>query len=243
VSTVSRDDIIALLGVPPDRIHVVPNAVTGVCRRVEDGAEIERVKAKYGVAGDYLIYVGNFKPHKNVKTLLNAYTRLPQSIQNSYVLLLCGYLDAFGEQVRRAAAARGIERLVIFPGAVPDEDLPALYSGASAFVFPSLYEGFGIPPLEAMACGTPVVCSDAPPMPDTVGEAALVVNARHPEAIADAVTSVLTDENLRLELRARGLKRAALFSVERVTRMILDVLETVHRRDAEDAEIRREQQK
>ncbi len=227
VSAASRDDIVALFGVPSERIRIVPNAVTGTCRRVEDRSQIGRVKDRYGVSGDYLMYVGNFKPHKNVKALLDAYVRLPQPLQNRCRLLLCGYLDAFGEGVRRAAAARSIERRVVFPGAVPDEDLPALYSGASAFVFPSLYEGFGIPPLEAMACGTPVVCSDAPPLPDVVGQAALVVNARHPEAIADALARVLTDADLRSELRARGLERAGQFSIERSTRMILDVLEQV----------------
>jgi alpha-1,3-rhamnosyl/mannosyltransferase len=227
VSAVSRDDVVALFGVPPQRIRIVPYAVTPTCRRVEDGARIDRVKAKYGVAGDYLMCVGNFKPHKNVKALLDAYARLPQPIQNRFLLLLCGRLDAFGEGVRRAAAARGLERRAVFPGAVPDEDLPVLYSGASAFVFPSLYEGFGIPPLEAMACGTPVVCSDAPPLPEVVGEAALAVNARHPGEVADAIVRVLTDEALRSELRAKGLKRAGLFSVERAARITLDALEEV----------------
>jgi alpha-1,3-rhamnosyl/mannosyltransferase len=173
------------------------------------------------------MYVGNFKPHKNVKALLEAYARLPQPVQNRFTLLLCGHLDAFGEQVRRAAAARSLEGRVVFPGGVPDGDLPALYSGASAFVFPSLYEGFGIPPLEAMACGTPVVCSDAPPLPDVVGEAALVVNARRPEALSEAIARVLDDADLRSKLRAKGLERVKRFSIERVTRMILDVLEQV----------------
>ena len=233
VSAASRDDVVALFGVPPERIRIVPNAVTRTCRRVEDGAEIERVKARYGIAEDYLMYVGNFKPHKNVKGLLDAYARLPQPVQNRCLLLLCGHLDAFGEQVRRAAAARGLGRRVVFPGAVPDADLPALYSGASAFVFPSLYEGFGIPPLEAMACGTPVVCSDAPPLPDVVGEAALVVNARRPEAIAEAIARVLDDAGLRAELHAKGLERVKHFSVERVTQMILGVLESVSLRGNE----------
>ncbi len=225
VSAASRDDLIRLFGVPPDRVHIVPNAVAKACRPVEDRAEIDRVRACYGATESYLMYVGNFKPHKNVRSLLDAYTRLPQRLQNDHRLLLCGHLDAFGEQVRRTAAARGIESRVTFPGAVPDEDLPALYTGASAFVFPSLYEGVGIPPLEAMACGAPVICSDAPPLPEAVGDAAIAVNARSPEAIAQAVTRVLTDEGLRANLRVRGLERAALFSVERVTRMILDVLE------------------
>ena len=227
VSTASRDDLVALFGVPPERIRIVPNAVTGTCRRVEDGTEIERVKARYGIAGDYLMYVGNFKPHKNVKTLLEAYARLPQPVQNRCLLLLCGYLDDFGEQVRRAAAARSLGDRVVFPGAVPDGDLPALYSGASAFVFPSLYEGFGIPPLEAMACGTPVVCSDAPPLPDVVGKAALVVNARRPEAVAEAIARVLNDPGLQSDLRAKGLERVKHFAIERVARMIIDILEQV----------------
>lgn len=227
VSSLSRDDIVRLFGVPPARIRIVPNAVARACRRVEDDAGIDRVKARCGVAGDYLMGVGNFKPHKNMKALLDAYARLPQTLRDRFLLLLCGYLDDFGEQVRRAAAARGLERRVVFPGAVPDEDLPALYSGASAFVFPSLYEGFGIPPLEAMACGTPVICSEAPPLPEVVGEAALLVNARQPQALSDAIAKVLTDADLRSELRAKGLKQAEQFSVERVTRRILDALEQV----------------
>ena len=227
VSEVSKGDIVSLFNIPPDRIHVVPNAVTGSIQMVDDAIAIERVKAKYGVSGEYLMFVGNFKPHKNVKSLLDAFIHLPTQIQGKYTLLLCGYLDAFGEQTRRAADARNLQGLVHFTGAVTDEDLPALYSGASAFLFPSLYEGFGIPPLEAMACGTPVICSDAPPLPDVVGDAALVVNARHPEVIAKAVVRVLTDQAFSSELRDKGLKRAGLFSVERVTRMVLEVLEHV----------------
>lgn len=228
VSSVSRDDILARFAVPPERVRIVPNAVSRSCKEVDDRAQIERVKSRHGVSEDYIMYVGNFKPHKNVRALLDAYTRLSQELQNSHVLLLCGYVDALGEQVRRAAAARGIADRVIFPGCVPDEDLPALYSGASAFVFPSLYEGFGIPPLEAMACGTPVVCSDAPPLPEVVGEAALIVNAREPDSIAQAVTRAITDPELRSDLRQKGLRQARLYTVERVTRMLLDVLEEVY---------------
>lgn len=227
VSTVSRDDLVRLFHVPADRIRIVPNAVSRTCRPVLDRGVIEGTKARYGISGNYLMYVGNFKPHKNVRALMEAYVRLSRRLQADFSLLLCGFMDAFGDQVRRAASARGILDRVVFPGAVADADLPSLYSGASVFVFPSLYEGFGIPPLEAMACGTPVVCSDAPPLPEAVGDAALSVNARDPRAIAEAVTRVLTDEGLRADLRNRGLDRAAGFTVERVTRVILDALESI----------------
>lgn len=229
VSTVSRDDLVRLFRVPGDRIRLVPNAVSRTCRPVRDRAVIEETKARYGVSGNYLMYVGNFKPHKNVKALMEAYTRLSPRLQAEFSLLLCGFMDAFGEQVRRAASARGIQDRVVFPGAISDTDLPSLYSGASVFVFPSLYEGFGIPPLEAMACGAPVVCSDAPPLPEAVGDAALSVDARDPKAIADGVTRVLTDGGLREDLRIRGLERAAGFTLERVTRLILEALESIPR--------------
>jgi alpha-1,3-rhamnosyl/mannosyltransferase len=225
VSGVSRDDLVRLFGIPRERIRVVPNAVAGTYRRVEDKVRVERVKAAYGVTGDYLMHVGNFKPHKNTKALLDAYGRLPEGLRGRYRMVLVGYLDAAGEEVRRAAAARGLSERVVFPGGVADGDLPALYSGASVFAFPSLYEGFGIPPLEAMACGTPVVCADSPPLPEAVGDAALTVDARRPQSLADAIARILEDESLRAHYRARGFARVALFSVERVTRMILDVLE------------------
>jgi alpha-1,3-rhamnosyl/mannosyltransferase len=222
----SRRQILRRFGLPGERVVVTPLGVSPRFRPVPPEI-VRRVAVRYGLQGDYVLYVGNFRPHKNVAALLEAYAALPDSVRARVSLALAGDPETGAAPLKAAAAARGLAQAVRFLGSVPDADLPALYSGATAFCFPSLAEGFGLPPLEAMACGAPVLCSDAAALPEVVGEAASLVNARHPEAIAAALESLLADGPTRAILRDRGLIRAAAFTPERFAARVLEVLERV----------------
>ncbi|MCX7838710.1 MAG: glycosyltransferase family 4 protein, partial [Anaerolineae bacterium] len=242
-SLATHDDLIAHLRVPREKIVVIPLAADAHFAPQSD-AEIARVREKYALPARYVLYVGSNKPHKNLATLFDAWAR----VETDAVLVIAGAWDARYARVtddrRRmtddASASVGVQQSAVvgrqeaggagqsqianrksqirFIHNVDDADLPALYAGARAFVFPSLYEGFGLPPLEAMASGAPVICSRAPALPEVVGDTALLVNPRSPNEIANAIERVLTDHELRDTLRARGLVRAAQFSWERAAR-------------------------
>jgi len=227
VSEYSKRDIMTLFGVSEHKIKVVPNGVPDIYRPVQDISLIKRVKQRYGILGDYILYVGNFKPHKNIRCLVKAYDRLSDSLKKRYRLVLCGRRDRFREEVERYVRGLGLEEGVTFVDFVLDEDLPALYSGAVVFVFPSLYEGFGLPPLEAMACGTPVICSDSTSLPEVVGDAGVLVDTSRPEPLTEAINRVLVDEGLQSRLSLKGLCWSRQFSVEAVSEKLLEVMKSV----------------
>jgi len=209
---------------------------------VRDEEAIEAVKARYGIAGDYVLFVGTLQPRKNLIRLIEAFspsTRLrraqssrsgrrlsnPQSPISNLQLVIAGKKGWLYEEIFQQVEELELEGKVVFTGYVVAGDLPALLSGAGLFVFPSLYEGFGLPVLEAMACGTPVICSNASSLPEVAGDAALLVDPLDVEGLAAAMERVLGDEALRAELIERGFERARKFSWERCARETLDVLE------------------
>jgi alpha-1,3-rhamnosyl/mannosyltransferase len=167
----------------------------------------------------YLLYVGSNKPHKNLPALVDAYARLPKAP----LLVLAGGEDPRYREARGRVNSFGLAGRVRFLGAIPESDLPALYSGAQAFIFPSDYEGVGFPPLEAMACGVPVACSDIPALRETVGDGALLFNSKDPAAIAAAIQRILTDPDLRTDLRGRGLRRAGELPWHRAAQQTLEI--------------------
>ncbi|MDH7488132.1 MAG: glycosyltransferase family 1 protein [Anaerolineae bacterium] len=184
---------------------------------------VERVRQKYGLEGPYVLYVGINKPHKNVETLVEAWARAkPQAM-----LVLAGREDPRYPQARQRVAALGMERRVRFLGDVPEADLPALYSGAALFAFPSRYEGFGLPVLEAMACGAPVVSSDAASLPEVVGDAGPLLSPADVEAWADALVRLLGNPATLEAMRGRSLARAAEFSWEKAARDTMAVYREV----------------
>jgi alpha-1,3-rhamnosyl/mannosyltransferase len=185
---------------------------------------VDAVRQKYQLPAEYVLYLGSNKPHKNLTMLVRGLAQA-QVAKSKSALVIAGPWDARYPEAR--AIAEESSARIYFVGAVEDADLPALYAGATLFVFPSLYEGFGLPPLEAMACGTPVVCSNTSSLPEVVGEAALTVNPRDATEIANAITHVLDDAGLRDRLRERGLARAAQFSWEHTARETLQVYRDV----------------
>ncbi len=196
---------------------------------MEDEAQLRR---KYALPERYLLYLGGFDQRKNLSALLRAFALLV-SKQPQARLVIAGRLPGRDSPLfpdpRRLVGELGLEERVIFTGWVAEEDKPALLSGAVAFVFPSLYEGFGLPALEAMACGTPVVASNRSSLPEVVGEGGILVEPTDVEALAEAMETLLVDDVLRAELRPRALAQAARFSWEQTALETLAVYRKVAR--------------
>jgi glycosyltransferase involved in cell wall biosynthesis len=221
----TKCDLIERYGTEPDKITVVyPGYDEATFQPVRDEEVIEAVKARYGIAGDYILFVGTLQPRKNLIRLVKAFADCRSPIADCR-LVIAGKKGWLYQEIFRRVEELGLEKKVVFTGYVPEGDLPALLSGAHLFVFPSLYEGFGLPVLEAMACGTPVVCSNASSLPEVAGDAALMVDPLDVEGLATAMERVLSDEELRAELTERGFKQARKFSWERCARETLAVLE------------------
>ncbi len=222
VSEASRRDILQFYpDADPERIQVVPNAIDETMLADPGEEEMERVKERYQIRGRVVLYAGNIKPHKNLDRLISAFGLLKQRGGHEDVkLLIIGDEIAKYPSLRRRVEGAGVRQDVRFFGFVPEQTLAALYRLASVFAFPSLYEGFGLPPLEAMACGTPVVTSNMSSIPEVVGDAALLVDPYDVASIADGLERVLGDASLRQALVARGLERVQAFSWERSVRAI-----------------------
>jgi len=222
VSGATRDDIVRFDGVSPGKITVVHHGHSPAFRPAEPDA-IDAARQRYGLAGPYLLFVGTLQPRKNLERLLRAFDLLAAT-EPRVSLVLAGALGWQPERLARALAGVRARERVSTVGVVDDADLPALLSGAVALAFPSLYEGFGLPALEAMACGTPVLSSTTSSMPEVVGEAGLLVDPLDADAIAAGLARLVRDPALRAELRQRGLARAATFTWERAARQTLGVL-------------------
>ena len=230
VSEASKRDILRYFNVSSGKVEVIPNAIDDRFGMAPSDEEVAQVRERYQLHAPFLLYAGNIKPHKNIERLIEAFGQLRRRGFDKVKLLI------IGDQVTKYAALRhAVHRCklhthVRFFGFVPDRMLAVLYRLADAFVFPSLYEGFGLPPLEAMASGTPVVTSNVSSLPEVVGDAALLVDPYDVMAIADALERVLTDEALRHDLVTRGLARAKEFSWERSVRRIREVYQEVSAR-------------
>ncbi len=225
-SEYTKRSIVGRLGVEAGKVTVIPVAVGP---EFTPQAITEAVRRRYGIAGAYLLSVGNFLPHKNLPRLLEAYARLSEPLRRTHRLVLAGGDRGRQAELGREVARLGIEGRVVFPGMIAEADLPGLYGGCALFVLPSLAEGFGLPALEAMACGAPVVASNRAAIPEVVGDAALLVNSNDPVAMASAMERVLSSEPFAEELRQRGLIRAKEFMPDRTAGRVLHLLEQVSR--------------
>jgi glycosyltransferase involved in cell wall biosynthesis len=222
VSESTKGDLVRL-GVAPSRVRVIYPAIEERFRPVADGARLQAFRREHGLPDRFLLYLGTIEPRKNIVGLLEAYARLRADVPDAPPLVLAGakgwYYDAVFERVR----ALGLERTVTFAGYVRDEEQPLWYAAAELFVYPSLFEGFGLPVAEAMACGTPVVTSSLSSMPEVAGDAAIQVDPRSAEALAHAMQSVLRDDEARRRLAAEGPRRARQFSIDRMVRECSEV--------------------
>lgn len=216
----TKNDLVELLGVSPDKIEVVYAGVESRFRPMEGEMALQRIKKRYGLDFPFILSLGTLEPRKNFTGLIEAYALMRD---RELKLVIAGGKGWLYDEIFARAEKLGLGGEIVFPGFVADEDLPALYNLAELFVFPSLYEGFGLPPLEAMACGTPVVTSDRPSLPEVVGEAGLMVEATDSQALAEAMERVLMDENLRREMREKGLKQAEKFTWDAAAEKLLEV--------------------
>ena len=212
VSESTRQDIIRLLGVPEHKITVIYESANPIYRPVNDQEALEQTKRKHHITGDFILFVSTIEPRKNLPTLLKAYRQLLDSYKDNVRLAVVGRRGWLSEEVFALLEELKLTNDVLFLGRVSVEDLLHLYNAAQLLVQPSFYEGFGLPPLEAMACGTPVVVSNVSSLPEVVGDAALLVDPDDVSELAVAIWRVLTDEALRADLIAKGLKRAQCFS-------------------------------
>ena len=222
-SAATKRDLIEKYHAAPARIAVAYPGLDPSVRRVEDPAEIARVKARYDVNGDYLFYLGTIQPRKNLQRLIAAFLQLPNA---RFQLLLAGKRGWYADQLLQQAGDR-----VRFIGYVDAADKNALLSGATAFVFPSLYEGFGFPVLEAMACGVPVLCSSTSSLPEVAGEAALLMNPLEVDDIARGLQDITTNEDLRRTLIERGYQQTQKFTWQACAEVVLDVFENLLKPD------------
>jgi glycosyltransferase involved in cell wall biosynthesis len=222
ISACSRRDLVRHMGLAEQRVAVTHCAADTRFAPMPDGAERRAILARYGITSPFLFYVGGLNARKNIARLLEAYARLRVDFP-AVRLVIGGKRQWRAGEIDEAFQRLALEGHVHFTGYVDDADLPALYSAAECFVFPSLYEGFGLPPLEAMACGAPIVTSNVSSLPDVVGDAALTVDPYDVPALTAAISRVLSDAGLRAALRERGLARAASFTWERAARETLAV--------------------
>ncbi|HEU5374571.1 MAG TPA: glycosyltransferase family 1 protein [Ktedonobacteraceae bacterium] len=229
VSQHAKQDIVDALKLPAERIRVTYLAVSDEMKPVEDPEKLAAARARYGITGRYIFYLGGLDARKNVPQLIRAFAHLYKRLNEPGLqLLISGNPDkqrgSLFPDPRPVAADLGMNGQILFRF-VEDEDKPAMYSGASAFVFPSLYEGFGLDPLEAMSCGAPVICSNRTSLPEVVGDAAISLDPENLPALVDAMDNVLTNAELSADLRARGLQRARQFSWHKTASETLAVYE------------------
>jgi glycosyltransferase involved in cell wall biosynthesis len=225
VSRHTAGDVAALYGIPPDRIRIIPNGAGADFHPVVERDTLDPVLARYGIAPQaFLLTTGGDNPRKNVAGVIQAFAKLTD-FRTRLKLVVVGGVDKERTKLREIAVRAGLQEAVVFTGHVSEDTMRALYSTCTVFVFASLYEGFGMPVLEAMACGAPVVCSNTSSLPEVAGEAALLADPYDPGSLAIAMAKTLGDAGLRDELRRRGFAQARKFSWEQSARMLVQVYE------------------
>ena len=223
VSESTKNDLVKLLGAPRDKITVVHEAADPIYRPLARAEALASIRSKFPLPEEFILFVSTIEPRKNINTLLHAYRRLLDSYKVSAGLVLAGSTGWLSDQIFDTVEQLDLQRHVTFLGRVQNGDLLYLYNLACCLAHPAHYEGFGLPPLEAMACGTPVVASNVSSLPEVVGDAALLIDPNSDEELAVALHRLLTNEELRAMLREKGLVRARTFSWERAAEETLAV--------------------
>jgi len=227
VSEATKQECLRWLDVPESKLRVVYNGIDAFFRRIEDHAALEAASKKFALPKRFILFVGTLEPRKNVARLIQAYAALRKNRRLEHGLVIAGGKGWLYSEIFATVNKLSLADEIKFLGYVAQDDLVALYNLAEVFVYPSLYEGFGFPPLEAMACGCPVVTSNRSSLPEVGGDAALVVDCRDPDALAEAISRVVSDENFRSHLKEKGLERVKLFNWQKAARQILRVFDEV----------------
>jgi glycosyltransferase involved in cell wall biosynthesis len=229
LSESARQDIIETYGILPERVTMIPLAAPAHFAPVTDAKDLQRVRHTYGIDGDYILSVGSIQPRKNLTRLVRSFASLRRERTGVKLpkLVLVGKQGWLYDETLRAIKESGIGNEILLTGYVPEADLPALYSGAICFVYASYFEGFGLPPLEAMKCGTPVIVGNQTSLPEVVGDAGLLVDPFDEAEIMSALAQLIDNPDLRDKLRRKGLKRADKFSWHDTARRTLEVYKQV----------------
>jgi hypothetical protein len=222
-SSSTKKDVVRLLGISSGRIRIIYEGVSDRFRVLDKSECLDYLRREYGINGEFILFVGRLEPRKNLARLLASLKLLVEREQVRTRLVLVGGKTWIQEEIVSMARENGLSERLLFIHDAKDNDLPILYNGASVFVLPSLYEGFGLPLLEAMACGTPVVASSVSSIPEVAGEAAILVDPLDPESIADGLKVALFDTARRQKLVESGLKRSKEFSWEKAARETFEV--------------------
>ncbi len=215
ISESTKRDLVRLLSLSPDKIDVIPPGVEPEFFVNGDGNALERFRRTKQLPEHFVLFVGTREPRKNIPALIRAFARAKKRQKLPHQLVIIGGSGWKDQAITRTIAEIGIGRDVLLPGFVPTEELPYWYRAADAFVYPSLYEGFGIPPLEAMAAGTPVIAGNLSSLPEVVGDAGLLIDPRDEAALAEAIVRVITERELHEEMTVKGRDRARQFTWER----------------------------
>jgi glycosyltransferase involved in cell wall biosynthesis len=227
VSQLSKQDIVKIFNADPKKISVVHSAPTAAYRQLPLEPIKKYLTIKYGLKKPYLLYAGGLNPRKNVAELIYAYSKINRDLCNLQQLVILGGNDKHANQLKLLVRSLNLEADVIFPGFVDSADLPLFYNGANLFVYPSLYEGFGLPPIEAMACGTPVITSNVSSIPEIVGDAAIQINPTDTLQLAEAILTVLNNEELHAKLVQKGLNHSKNYNWRQNSTQILEIYESV----------------
>ena len=217
-----KDDIVRILHTRPEKVRPIAEAAAPAFRRIDDSDAIRGLRDRYGLPDKFILSVGSLEPGKNRTAILTAFAALRKRGAEHRLVVTGQRAWKFGDDFQLAEEL-GLAEDVVFTGYVQPEEMPLLYNAADLFVFPSLYEGFGLPVLEAMACGVPVVTSNVSSLPEVAGDAALLVDPRDEAALAESMERLLRDRKLHAEMARRGRERAAGFSWERAARETIDV--------------------
>jgi glycosyltransferase involved in cell wall biosynthesis len=234
VSEYSRQDLLNIYKLPSEKVVVTYNGIeTHFTPHQAAPDEAERIRGRYGIARDYLLAVGSLQPRKNLVRLIRAYAKLRGERQDfGHQLVIVGRKLWLAHEIFDEVKKQRWAEDVILTGYVADEDLPALYRAAGAFVYPSLFEGFGLPPLEAMACGTPVVTSNVSSLPEVTEDAALLIDPNDESALANALIEIVGNTRLRAELREKGIAQAGKFTwreaAEKTLRLYQESFDRAH---------------
>jgi glycosyltransferase involved in cell wall biosynthesis len=229
ISENSKKEIIDHYKIGGDMVEIINPAVDHKIFKPQPADRISQIAAKYRIGGSYILCVATLEPRKNLIGVLEAFEKLPENIKSTHSLVLVGGKGWLDGELEKKYELLASKYSLIKTGYVPDEDLPALYSGAEVFVYPSFYEGFGMPPLEAMACGTPVITSDSTSLPEVVGDAGIMIKAEDTSELANQIEKVLRDKELADSLRAKGLIQAKKFTWDESAKRLLRVIEEVGR--------------
>lgn len=227
VSETSKQDIMKVFQIPAVKISVIPSAPAAPYRPLPHEETKKILLSRFHLKKPYILYVGGLNPRKNVMELIYAYAKVCRDLPEGRQLVILGPEGNHLDKLKLLVEALNLKDDVLFPGFVRSEDLPLFYNGADLFVYPSLYEGFGLPPIEAMACGTPVITSNVSSLPEVVGDAALLFNPYDTLQLANTIFSVLSNQELHSSLIYKGLQRAKKYVWEQIALQVLKVYEGV----------------